>query len=82
MNKAALINKNGEVIGEVFDAPETGNVITLAGCFTSKGEAYNCKKMLISRSKRNLAKAVFEQPVTKVGEYYTFYNVEDDEVKY
>ncbi|WP_133178995.1 hypothetical protein [Shewanella decolorationis] len=79
--KAALLNRNGAVIGEVFEAPEKGNTIEIAGAFTIDGSPVNVKKFKISRSKANLAKAVYEQPVSKVnskyGEIYTFSSVDE-----
>lgn len=80
--RAALLNKDRKVIGEVFDAPETGSAIEIAGAFTANGEAVNVNSYRISRSKANLAKAVFEQPISKVGDHYTFWCVEDDRVVY
>ena len=74
--KAALLDKVGTVIGEVLEAPEKGNSIEIAGAFTSDGSPVNVSTYKISRSKVNLAKAVYEQPVSKVdskyGEIYTF----------
>jgi hypothetical protein len=63
--KAALLDRNNKVIGEVFDAPEVGNTIEIAGAFTINGDAVNVKTYKISRSLKNLKKAQFEQPVCK-----------------
>lgn len=83
--KAALMLRN-KVVGEVFDAPERGREIILAGRFTVDGDAVNVKTYKISRSKRNLAIAKYEQPVSKVktrrGDYYTFHCVENNTVVY
>jgi hypothetical protein len=84
--KAALLDKAGKVIGEVFDAPEKENEIEVAGAFTSEGDAVNVKTHKISRSKKNLEKAVYEQPVSKVetkhGPVWTFHCVENNTVLY
>ncbi len=80
--KAALLDRNDKVIGEVFDAPEKGNRIDIAGCFTANGDPVNVKSYKISRSKKNLQKAEFEQPVSKVGQVWTFRCVENDTVVY
>lgn len=78
--KAALINRDGKVVGEVFDAPEIGNTIDIAGAFTISGDAVNVKTWKISRSKRNMEKATFEQSVSKVetnhSPVWTFHCVE------
>ena len=79
--KAALINKNGHVVGEVFDAPETGNTIEIAGVFTITGDAVNVREWKISRSIKNMKKATFEQSVRKVetnhSPVWTFHCQED-----
>jgi len=84
--KAALINRTGDVIGEVFDAPETGNIIKVAGEFTISGDAVNSRIYKISRSKKNIEKAQFEQPVSKIetnhGPVWTFHCVESNTVVY
>jgi hypothetical protein len=80
--RAALLGNKGTVIGEVFDAPEKGNTIEVAGAFTNRGEPVNVDTLKISRSKRNMQKARFEQPVTKVGDVWTFSSVEDGRVVY
>ncbi len=80
--RAALIDKNENVIGEVFDAPAKGNSIEIAGAFTASGNPVNVSEYKISRSKKNLAKAVYEQPVSKVGDVWTFHCVENDKVVY
>jgi hypothetical protein len=80
--KAALLGEDETVIGEVFDAPEKGNTIEVAGAFTNRGGPVNVETFTISRSKRNMKKAQFEQPVTKVGDVWTFNPVEDDRVVY
>lgn len=78
--KAALLDRDNQVIGEVFDAPQKGHTVEIAGCFTADGDAVNVKTYKISRSKRNMEKARYEQPVSKVGSYYTFHCVENDTV--
>lgn len=70
--KAALLNRNKKVIGEVFDAPKKGNTIDIAGAFTADGDAVNVRTYKISRSRANLIKAQYEQPVSKIGDVYTF----------
>jgi len=84
--KAALLDRDSKVIGEVYDAPEKGNTIEIAGCFTADGDPVNVRKYKISRSKRNMHKAEFEQPVsvvnTKYGKVWTFHCVENDQVVY
>ena len=81
-NKAALLDSNNKVIGEVFDAPAKGSTIDVAGCFTAGGDPVNIKEYKISRSKSNLNKAAFEQSVSKVGDCYTFHNVVNGVVVY
>lgn len=71
--KAALLDRNGKVIGEVFDAPERGNSIRVAGGFTSENVAINIKVYKISRSVKNLKKAQYEQPLSKIGDLWTFF---------
>ena len=84
--KAALLDQNKKVIGEVFDAPEEGNSIEIAGLFTINGDAVNVQKYKISRSKKNLEKAIYEQPVSKKetnhSAVWTFHCVENDQVVY
>lgn len=84
--KAALLNSNGKVIGEVFEAPSAGNSIEVAGAFTIDGSPVNVRTYKISRSKANLKKAEYEQPLSKItspyGDVYTFYCAEDNEVQY
>jgi len=79
--KAALLD-NGKVIGEVFDAPTTGFTVELAGAFTNDNQPVNVSTMKISRSKTNLDKAAYCQPVTKIGAVWTFYAVRDGKVVY
>jgi len=81
-NKAALLDRDGEVIGEVFDAPKKTNIVKIAGCFSCCGDPVNVKTYRISRNKKNLAKAAYEQPINKVGDVYTFYAVENNTVMY
>jgi len=69
---AALLDSNNKVIGEVFDAPRFGNSIDVAGCFTAEGKPVNVKSYKISRSKVNLEKARYEQPVYRINSIYTF----------
>ena len=69
---AALLDRNNDVIGLVCDAPEKGNTITVAGTFTISGDPVNCREYKISRSKKNMKKADFEQPLSKVGNVWTF----------
>lgn len=76
-HRAALLDINGDVIGEVFDAPRVGFLVKVAGGFTVNGEPYNCRFYKISRSKVNLEKARYEPPLSKFGEVYTFDLVED-----
>lgn len=80
--RAALLDRNNKVIGEVFDAPETGNKIPVAGAFTANGDPVNVRNYKISRSKKNLEKAAYEQPVSKVKDVWTFHAIEDNEVVY
>jgi len=82
IEKAALLDRDDNVIGQVFDAPEKGNTIEIAGCFTANGDPVNVKVHKISRSKKNMQKAEYEQPVSKVGEVWTFHCVENDQVVY
>ena len=83
--KAALLDRDGNVIGEVFDAP-AGYSIDIAGAFTVDGDAVNVKTYKISRSFRNLKKAQFEQPVSKIetnhAPVWTFRAVESNRVVY
>jgi len=78
-NRAALLDSRDKVIGEVFDAPITGNTIKIAGAYTVDGTPVNVKTFRISRSKRNLEKAQFEQPVylDKNG-CYTFGTIDEN----
>lgn len=80
--KAALLDINDKVIGEVFDAPEKGHSLDIAGSFTVNGDPVNVKSYKISRSKKNLEKAQYAQPVSKVGDVWTFRAVENDKVVY
>ena len=73
--KAALLDRFNNVIGEVFDAPEKGYSIDIAGAFTIDGDPVNVSSYKISRSKVNMEKAEYEQPVSKVGDVWTFYGV-------
>jgi hypothetical protein len=86
VQKVALLDRDKRVIGEVFDAPENGYEIKIAGTFTANGDPVNVSKYKISRSKRNLEKAKYEQPVsmvnTKYGPVWTFHCVEDNQVVY
>ena len=80
--KAALLNRDGKVIGEVFGAPEKGNSIDVAGSFTINSDPVNVRTYKISRSRANLQKAAMEQPLSKVGDVWTFFNVVNGEVVY
>ena len=77
--KAAMLDKSGNVIGEVFDAPEKGYYIELAGNFTINGDPVNVRTYKISRSKKNLAAAKYTQAVIKItikkSDYYTFHDL-------
>lgn len=79
MNRAALLDRNNRVIGEVYYPPKTGNVISVAGSFTINGDAVNCIDYKISRSKANLIKAEREQPLVQVGteQIWTFHYMGD-----
>ena len=83
--KAALIEK-GRVIGEVYDAPEAGITIKIAETFTSDGTPANIKLYKISRSKKNLLMAAFEQPISKIetknGTFWTFLCVDNNTIVY
>ena len=72
-NKAALLDSSNKVIGEAFNAP-LGNTIEVAGCLTVDGDPVNTKSYKISRSKKNLNAAMYEQPLTetKVKGVFTF----------
>ena len=61
--RVALLDDNQQVIGEVFDAPVTGNRIAVAGAFTASPDAVNVRFFSISRSKANLKKAQTAQAV-------------------
>jgi len=74
-NRAALLNQKGQVIGEIFEAPEKGNTVEIALFITSDGVVINKKEYAISRSKKNLDKASYEQPISKYGDVYTFHYV-------
>ena len=80
--RAAILDRDGDVIGRVDEAPATGYSIKIAGTFTASGDPVNVREYRISRSKRNLEKAAFEQPVIKVGDVWTFHAVENDQVLY
>jgi len=74
-NRAALLNQKGQVIGEIFEAPEKGNTVEIALFITSDGVVINKKAYKISRSKKNLEKASYEPPISKYGDVYTFHYV-------
>lgn len=84
--KAALLDNKGKVVGEVFDAPESGSYIPIAGAFTVDNDPVNITKYKISRSVKNLEKAQYEQPVSLVnckhGKVWTFHAVVNDTVVY
>lgn len=80
--KAALLDVFGDVIGEVFDAPEKGNSIEIAELIDSEGNVLRVKNYKISRSKTNMAKATYKQPVSKYKNVWTFHCVENDQVVY
>lgn len=85
--RAALLDKQNNVIGEVYDAPEKGHSIEVAGCFTINGDPVNVKTYKISRSKKNLEKASYQQPVDRViindhKTVWTFHCVENNTVVY
>ena len=79
MNRAALLDRNNRVIGEVYYPPRTGNIISVAGAITINGDAVNCIDYKISRSKANLIKAEREQPLVQVGteQIWTFHYMGD-----
>jgi len=77
--KAAMINNIGAVIGEVFDAPEKGNEIEVAGAFTTDGSPVNVKTYKISRSKRNLEKARYSQTVIPSHGVWKFADIDNEE---
>jgi hypothetical protein len=52
-----------------------GLTIEVAGAFTFNGEPVNVETFKISRSKLNMKKAEYEQPITKVGNVWTFNSV-------
>jgi hypothetical protein len=76
MKKAALLDSNNNVIGEVLDAPERQNFVEVAASFTSDGYPINVRAYKISRSKENMEKAKFEDLVfkreCKHGDVYEF----------
>lgn len=79
--KAALLD-NKKVIGEVFEAPGKGYEIEVAGAFDINDYPVNRRIYKISRSKRNLEKARYQQPVSKVQveadwAVWTFHPVKD-----
>jgi len=75
MKTAALLDEFGNVIGEVFNAPQNTKSIKLAGAFTIDGDPVNVTEYKISHSKKNIEKARYEQPVSKKGEVWTFHAV-------
>jgi len=79
--KAALLDKKDLVIGEVFDAPP-GFDIEIACTFTKNGEPVNVKRYKISRSKKNIEKAAYKQPVVKIltnkTSVWTFHCIENN----
>ena len=79
MSRAALLDRNNRVIGEVFYPPKTGNIISVAGAITINGDAVNCIDYKISRAKANLIKAEREQAVVQVGteQIWTFHYMDD-----
>lgn len=79
--KAALLER-GKVIGEVFDAPEKESTIEVAGAFTIQGDPVNVHTYKISRSVKNLEEAKYCQPVSKIGNVWTFLCVQNGKVVY
>jgi len=77
--RAALLDRNNRVIGEVYYPPKHGNIISVAGSITIGGDAVDCIDYKISRSKANLVKAEFEQPLVQVGteQIWTFHYMGD-----
>ena len=80
--RAAILGRDGDVIGHTYEAPAVGYSLKIAGTFTVSGDPVNVRDYRISRSKRNLEKAAFEQPAQKVGDVWTFHAVENDQVVY
>lgn len=82
--KAALLDQNKNVIGLILDAPEKGYTVELAGHFTINGDPVNVRTRKISRSKKNIEKAEYTQPIDKViikgFTYYTFHDVTSFEI--
>lgn len=74
--RAALLNKKGVVIGDVFQAPKHGCYIEVAKAFTECGEPLGVKFYKISRSKANMAKAELQQPLCLFGDVYKFYSLD------
>jgi len=75
-HKSALLNNKGEVIGEVFAAPYSGNYIEVAGEFDTDGTPRNIQYYKISRSKKNLEKALTTKPLIRKGEVWAYHNLE------
>ena len=78
--RAALLDVSGDVIGDVFDAPEKGNTIEVAELLDSNGNVLRVKKYRISRSKKNMTKALCEQPLSKHKNVWTFHCVDNNQV--
>ena len=76
--RAALLDRNNRVIGEVYYPPRTGNIISVASSITN-GDAVNCVDYKISRSRANLVKAEHQQPLVQVGteQIWTFHYMGD-----
>lgn len=72
---AAVIGKSGGAIGYILSVDDRGEkgVIEVAGVYTIDGSAINVKIYKISRSKANIAKALYSQPVSIKSGYYTFH---------
>jgi hypothetical protein len=52
---AAILDRDGGVIGHTYEAPARGYEIKIAGTFTASDDPVNVRVYKISRSKANLA---------------------------
>ena len=86
--RVAVLDSEGQVVGEAYDVPEDFKNIIVAGAFTTdEGQTpINLMSLKVSRSKRNLSKARYRQPLSVVkksyGDYWTFKYVKNNIVFY
>ena len=84
--RAAVLDSQGAVIGEAYDVKTVSNIIPIAHAFPPDQTPVNINYYKISRSQRNLKKAAYTPPISRVdysyGSIWTFHAVEKNVVKY